>query len=110
MSFNKIVNARLSLVKCISGFCVVAYFAGSAGISLAQAYGFDYHGQEALRDARNDLLKKEDYLREDAEALKRDVANMYAELKRKTDELNQVESELVRTHNALQDVERNIVR
>jgi 5-bromo-4-chloroindolyl phosphate hydrolysis protein len=42
--------------------------------------------------------------------LKRDVSNLYAELKYKTEQLHQLDSELERTRAALQDVERSIVR
>jgi septal ring factor EnvC (AmiA/AmiB activator) len=84
------------------------------------AYGLDYRDQEALKDARVELLKKEDELLKEEEGLRHEIGNLNYELNRnndqnlsselrfKDDQLNQVESELRRTRDDLRDIEKTL--
>ena len=83
-------------------------------------YSSDDRSLDSLKDARYELLKKEDELRKEEDSLKREIDSLKDELRDRNEpalddqlkdkkyRLDQVEAEIDKTHDALRDVERNI--
>lgn len=93
----------------LQAFGLVALFIGLS-VYPGVAFEIDFHDQDNLREARDELLRKQNQLLKEEDSLQREVNDLYAELKYKNDQLSRVESELRRTRNTLQDVERSMIR
>ncbi|PWU01876.1 MAG: hypothetical protein C5B53_02295 [Candidatus Melainabacteria bacterium] len=109
----------VSYLRIKHSILILAAVATCTGLSPA-SYSSDDRSLDALRDARNELLRKQDDLRKEEDSLKREIDSLKDELRDRNEpalddqlkdkkyRLDQVEAEIDKTQDALRDVERNI--